>query len=349
MPKFIDVGLLGATGMVGQEFVSALENHPWFNLTWLGASERSAGQRYADAAPWRLPKRLPEGFGQQVIDPSTPGRAPKLVFSGLPAGVAVEVEAAFAEAGHVVVSNARSYRMEPDVPLLVPEINPDHLRLLSRQRKVRGWPGLIVTNPNCSTVVLTMALAPLRDFGLRAVNVTTLQAVSGAGYPGVASLDIVGNVIPFIGGEEEKMESETKKILGVYQNDTVEPHPLVVSAHTTRVGVVNGHTEMVSVQLDRPAKAGELLQAFREFSGRPQLEDLPTAPSHPVIYREEDNRPQPRLDVDCNDGMTVSVGRLRRCPVLDFKFVVLGHNTVRGAAGAALLNAELMHRDGLLD
>ena len=348
MSKPVDVGILGATGTVGQTFVSELESHPWFNLTWLGASQRSQGRRYVDATSWRLSTVRPTEVEKMVVDSVTPGRAPRVVFSGLDSSVAGEVEAAFAKAGHIVVSNARNHRMEPDVPLLVPEINPEHLELLSQQGAARKWPGRIVTNPNCSTIVLTMALAPLRQFGLRSVNVTTLQAASGAGYPGVASLDILGNVIPFIGGEEEKLETETQKILGRYKDGIVEPHPVTVSAHTTRVAVVDGHTEMVSVGFESSPRADDVRQAFSDFVGRPQREQLPSAPPHPVVYLKEANRPQPRLDVERDGGMTVSVGRLRPCPVLDYKFVVLGHNTVRGAAGAALLNAELMHVDGLL-
>lgn len=345
----IDVGILGATGMVGQEFVAQLEGHPWFNLVWVAASERSQGRRFADAAPWRLPAPRPAAAAGMVVDAVVPDRAPRVVFSGLDASVAGDVEAAFAAAGHVVVSNARNYRMDADVPLLVPEINPDHLKLLAAQHAARRWPGLIVTNPNCSTIVLTLALAPLRRFGLRQVNVTTLQAVSGAGYPGVPSLDIVGNVIPFIGGEEEKMETETQKILGTLTGGRVEPHPVTVSAHTTRVGVTNGHTAMVSVGFDTTPAAAELVDAFRSFTGRPQAEALPGAPKRPIEHLDEANRPQPRLDVDRGNGMTVTTGRLRPCPVLDWKFVALGHNTIRGAAGAAILNAELMLIDGLLD
>ena len=345
----IDVGILGATGMVGQEFIAQLEAHPWFNLVWVAASERSQGRRFADAAAWRLPAPRPAAAAGMVVDAVVPDRAPRVVFSGLDASVAGGVEAAFAAAGHVVVSNARNYRMDADVPLLVPEINPDHLELLAAQRAARGWPGLIVTNPNCSTIVLTLALAPLRRFGLRRVNVTTLQAVSGAGYPGVPSLDIVGNVIPFIGGEEEKMETETQKILGTLAGGRVEPHPVTVSAHTTRVGVTNGHTAMVSVGFETAPAAAELVDAFRSFTGRPQAEALPGAPERPIEYLDEANRPQPRLDVDRGGGMTVTTGRLRPCPVLDWKFVALGHNTIRGAAGAAILNAELMLIDGLLD
>ena len=348
MTQRIDVGILGATGMVGQELIAQLDAHPWFNLVWLGASHRSAGHRFADATTWRLSTPPPASVGEMMVDSIAPERAPRLLFSGLDNSVAGEVETVCAAAGHVVVSNARNHRMEPDVPLLVPEVNPDHLQLLQRQASVRAWSGRIVTNPNCSTIVLTMALAPLRPFGLRSVNVTTLQAVSGAGYPGVAALDILGNVIPFIGGEEEKLETETQKIFGCLKNDRVEPHPVVVSAHTTRVGVPNGHTLMISVGLETTPEPADLLHAFREFAGRPQAEQLPSAPPHPIVYLEEPNRPQPRLDVDRGGGMTVTVGRLRRCPVLDYKFVALGHNTVRGAAGAALLNAELMHRDDVV-
>ena len=349
MPERIDVGVLGATGMVGQEFIVQLQGHPWFNLAWVAASERSQGRRYADAAAWRLPKAIPDGVADMAVAGCRPGSAPKLLFSGLDSSVAREFEGAFAEAGHVVVSNARNYRMDDDVPLLVPEINPDHLGLLPAQRKARGWPGLIVTNPNCSTIMLTMALAPLCRFGLRTVNVTTLQAVSGAGYPGVASLDIVGNVIPFIGGEEEKMETETQKILGRLAGGRVQPHGVTVSAHTTRVGVTNGHTEMISVGFDSAPAAEDIVEAFRSFAGRPQEAGLPTAPERPVEYLDEPHRPQPLLDVDRGRGMTVTTGRLRPCPVLDYKFVALGHNTIRGAAGAAILNAELMQVDGLLD
>lgn len=348
-PAGIDVGVLGATGMVGQEFIVQLQGHPWFNLAWVAASERSQGRRYADAAAWRLPRPIPDGVADMTVAGCQPGGAPRLLFSGLDSSVAREVEGAFAEAGHVVVSNARNYRMDADVPLLVPEINPDHLALLPAQRKARRWPGLIVTNPNCSTIMLTMALAPLCPFGLRTVNVTTLQAVSGAGYPGVASLDIVGNVIPFIGGEEQKMETETQKILGRLDGGRVEPHGVTVSAHTTRVGVTNGHTEMISVGFDSTPAEEDIVAAFRSFAGRPQEAGLPTAPERPVEYLDDPYRPQPLLDVDRGRGMTVTTGRLRRCPVLDYKFVALGHNTIRGAAGAAILNAELMRVDGLLD
>lgn len=347
--KRIEVGVLGATGAVGQEFIAQLATHPWFRLTWVAASHRSEGRRYGEATAWRLPVPCPDEVSEMVVDFVAPGRAPRLIFSGLDSTVAGEAEETFAEAGHIVVSNARNHRMEPDVPLLVPEINADHLALLATQASARDWPGRIVTNPNCSTIMLTMALAPLCQFGLKTVSVTTLQAVSGAGYPGVASMDIVGNVIPYIEGEEEKLETETKKILGRLNDGHVELHPLVVSAHTTRVPVIEGHTEMLSVGFDTAPKRDEILTAFREFAGRPQIEKMPTAPSQPIVYMTARDRPQPRLDVNREGGMAVTVGRLRPCNLLDYKLVVLGHNTVRGAAGAAILNAELMKTDGLLD
>jgi aspartate-semialdehyde dehydrogenase len=345
----IEVGVLGATGMVGQQFINQLASHPWFDLKWLAASERSSGRRYADAAPWRLDTPVPEGVVDRPVEAATPGVGPRLVFSALDAGVAGELEQAFADAGHLVVSNARNHRMDPAVPLLVPEVNADHLALLRAQAKQRGGKGAIVTNPNCSTVVLTMALAPLRPFGLRSCLVSTMQAVSGAGYPGVASLDILGNVIPFISGEEEKIEAETRKILGSVAGDAVEMHPVAVSAHTNRVPVVDGHTETVAVALEKKTSVAELRAAFEGFTGAPQRLRLPTAPERPVLYMDEPNRPQPRFDAGRGRGMTVSVGRLRPCPVLGWKFVALGHNTVRGAAGAAVLNAELMQAEGLLD
>src|SRR3954469_10026439 len=244
----IEVGILGATGMVGQQFIALLAAHPWFKVTWLGASHRSEGKAYRDAAAWRLPAALPDQVARMDVNAAKPGAAPRLVFSGLDASVAGEIEEAFAQAGHFIISNSKNYRMESDVPLLIPEINADHLALLETQAASRGWKGSIVTNPNCSTIVLSMALAPLRQFGLKSVMLTTLQAISGAGYPGVASWDILGNVIPFIGGgEEEKVETETKKILGCVTDGRVEPHPIVISAQTTRVGVQNGHTGSISV------------------------------------------------------------------------------------------------------
>jgi aspartate-semialdehyde dehydrogenase len=346
--QHIDVGVLGATGMVGQQFALQLAGHPWFALTWLAASERSEGRKYRDAAPWRLPIPIPDDFAEKQVDGCVPGRGPKVVFSALDASVAGEIEQAFAEAGHVVVSNARNFRMDAVVPLLIPEVNADHLALMSRQCATRGWKGAIVTNPNCSTVFLAMVLAALRSFEPRSVVVSTMQAVSGAGYPGVASLDILGNVVPFIGGEEEKMESETKKILGRVGAEGIDPHPVAISAHTNRVPVINGHTETISIGFGVRPPEHEIKSALVRFAGKPQELRLPTAPQNAIEYFQEQNRPQPRLDVDRGAGMTVSVGRLRPCKVLDYKLVALGHNTVRGAAGAAVLNAELMHAEGRL-
>ena len=343
----IEVGILGATGAVGQQFVALLANHPWFRVTWLGASQRSEGKAYRDASAWRLPTPLPDAVGTLGVDAATPGRAPKLVFSGLDSSVAGEIEGAFAQAGHFIVSNSKNYRMEPDVPLLIPEINADHLALLDAQAS-RGWKGRIITNPNCTTVVLTMALAPLCQFGLKAVMMTSLQAITGAGYPGVASWDIMGNVIPFIDGEEDKVETETVKILGRLRDRRVDAHPAIVSAQTSRVAVINGHTESVSVSLEQKPSPEAVIDAWRTFKGKPQRMALPSAPAEPVVYLAERNRPQPALDVNRGGGMTVSVGRLRACPVLGYKFFALGHNTIRGAAGAAILNAELMHREGLV-
>ena len=344
----IEVGILGATGIVGQQMVARLERHKWFRATWLAASVRSAGQRFGDL-PWRLASPMPANAASLTVETIKPGSGPQLIFSALDSSVAGEVEAEFAAAGHVVVSNSRNHRMDPLVPLLIPEVNPDHLDLLPLQKQKKGWKGAIVTNPNCSTVFLVMALAALRPFDPKRVLVTTLQALSGAGYPGVASLDASANVIPYIEGEEEKIEAESRKILGRFENGVIEPFAAEVSATATRVPVIDGHTEMVSVELDKQASRDEILHAFRSFSGEPQESSLPSAPLHPIAYHDLPNRPQPRLDAEREDGMVVHIGRLRSCPVLSYKFVVLGHNTIRGAAGAALLNAELLAVRGLIN
>jgi aspartate-semialdehyde dehydrogenase len=345
----IPVGILGATGMVGQQFIALLANHPWFKVEYLGASERSAGKPFTEAAAWRLPSRLPDRVATKVVEQAAPGNAPKLVFSGLDSSVAGEIEAQFAKAGHIVVSNSKNYRMFDTVPLLIPEVNGDHLKLLECQQAAHGWNGRIVTNPNCATIVLAMALAPLRQFGLQTTMITTLQAISGAGYPGVPSWDILGNIIPHIGGgEEEKIETETKKILGSLGSGRVDHHPVKVSATTTRVPVQNGHTGSIAIGLEQKPPAAAVIEAWNSFRGKPQQLELPSAPRQPIVYLTEQNRPQPLLDVDRDGGMTVSVGRLRPCPLFDYKFVALGHNTIRGAAGAAILNAELMHSEGLL-
>lgn len=344
-----EVGILGATGMVGQQFIALLAHHPWFKVAWLGASQRSEGKPYRNATSWRLPVPLLDDVASREVEAAAPGRAPRLVFSGLDSSVAGEIERAFAEAGHVVVSNSRNYRMDPTVPLLIPEINGDHLRLLDAQAERTGWKGRIVTNPNCAAVVLAMVLAPLRQFGLQKATITTLQAISGAGYPGVPSWDILSNVIPYIGGgEEEKIEIETRKILGALDGNAIVDHPVTISATTTRVPVHNGHTGSISVALEQKPDTAALVDAWNSFRGKPQQMALPSAPPQPIVYLADANRPQPALDANRDGGMTVTVGRLRTCPVLDYKFVALGHNTIRGAAGAALLNAELMRCEGWL-
>jgi aspartate-semialdehyde dehydrogenase len=345
----IPVGILGATGMVGQQFAKFLQNHPWFEIAWVGASDRSAGKPYREATGWRLDGAMPANVQHLEVQECKPVNAPRLVFSSMDASVATEIEREFAQAGHVVVSNSRNHRMEPDVPLLIPEVNPDHLKIIPHQQRVRGWKGQIATNPNCSTIVLAMALAPLKQFGITRVVATTMQAISGAGYPGVASMDINANVIPFIGGEEEKMQQETQKILGDFAGESLRPLNANVSAHCNRVPVVDGHTVTVSVEFERKPSKDDMIRALVNFRSLPQERKLPSAPPQPVIYLEENDRPQPRRDVERERGMAVFVGRMRECPVLSYKFVAMGHNTVRGAAGAAVLNAELMYSEGLLD
>jgi aspartate-semialdehyde dehydrogenase len=309
MADTIEVGVLGATGTVGQQFVRLLEGHPWFTLTWLAGSGRSEGKRYEEAAPWRLSTPIPDRLRDAIVQPPVPGAGPRLLFSALDASVATEIEGGCAAAGHLVVSNARNYRMDPAVPLLVPEVNPEHLALLPRQAAAHGWKGAVVTNPNCSTVFLAMALAPLRAYGLKSAVVTTMQALSGAGYPGVASLDIVGNVVPYISGEEDKLETETQRILGGLNGTGVVPHGVTISAQTTRVPVLDGHTESVSAWLEEAVEIEAVREALESFRGRPQEYGLPSAPKQPIVYLTEANRPQPRLDVERDGGMTVFVGR----------------------------------------
>lgn len=348
MSSRIEVGVLGATGMVGQNFARLLADHPWFELTWVGASARSVGKKYSEATSWRLDGVMPESVANLTVKECKPGNAPKLVFSSMDADVATEIEQAFAEAGHIVVSNSKNFRMERDVPLLVPEVNADHLALIKVQQMRRGWKGGIITNPNCVAVPLVMALAPFKKYGITKFITTSMQAVSGAGYPGVASMDILGNVIPYIGGEESKVEEEPLKILGDLNGDHVVDLKAKVSAHCNRVAVVDGHTLTVSVELTGKPSFEQLLDDIRSFRGLPQELKLPSAPPVPLVYMTEDNRPQPRRDGPRDGGMSVFMGRLRPCPIFDWKFICLGHNTIRGAAGAAVLNAELMKSEGLL-
>lgn len=337
MNEKIPVGILGATGSVGQKFVELLQHHPWFEITALAASDRSVGKLYREAMSWFSGASLDSRLAQMIVSSCEPVLPCRIVFSGLDSSVAGEIETAFAKAGYVVVSNSKNHRMDHDVPLLVPDVNPEALELVKTQSYGKG---MIVTNPNCTTVGLVMALKPLVDaFGVESLMVTTMQALSGAGYPGVSSLDIIDNVVPFISGEEEKVEMEPGKILGV---------PLKISAHCNRVAVIDGHTECVSVKLKRQATKDEIVDAWREYRSVPQEMDLPTAPEFPINYFDEDRYPQPRLHRMLDKGMATSIGRLRPCALLDWKFVLMSHNTIRGAAGGAILNAELMVKKGLV-
>jgi len=350
------VGILGATGMVGQRFIQLLSNHPWFEITWIAASDRSAGKTYAEACKWRLETPLPQKIAQMVLSQNSPsieqfGGAgeplPKIIFAALDAEIARELEPKFAAAGCAVITNSSAFRMTADVPLVVPEVNGDHLELLEQQSWRKQSGGYIVTNPNCSAIGLVLALKPLEErFGIEAVFVSTMQAVSGAGYPGVASLDILGNVVPFVKNEEEKLQEEVGKLLGRYSGKKIELLGAKISAHCNRVPVDDGHTECVSVKFSKKATREQILAAWSEFQplhgkGHEGLH-LPTAPLHPVEFDANPDRPQPRLDRMRGNGMVTTVGRLRECPLLDWKFVLLSHNTIRGAAGAAVLNAEVL-------
>ncbi|HXW16632.1 MAG TPA: aspartate-semialdehyde dehydrogenase [Terriglobia bacterium] len=349
MNNKLPIGILGATGVVGQRFIQMLEHHPWFEVAWLAASDRSEGKAYAAAARWRLKTPIPPAVGKMQVSPATPDSAPKIIFAALDSAIAAELEPRFAEAGCAVVSNSSALRMQADVPLVIPEVNSGHIKLVD----VQGWRkqsgGYVVTNPNCSAIGLVLALAPIQQhFGLDTVMAVTMQAVSGAGYPGVASLDILGNVIPFIRNEEEKMEEETRKLLGSLNGSKVIPGAFRMSAQCNRVAVEDGHTESVSVRLKKKAKPEEIIAVWNSYRAEPQELKLPSAPDRPVVYLDANDRPQPRFDVDMGAGMTAAVGRLRPCGVLDWKFTVLSHNTIRGAAGAAVLNAELLKVKGYL-
>jgi aspartate-semialdehyde dehydrogenase len=346
----IRAGVLGATGIVGQRLVSLLADHPWFELTEVAASERSSGKTYAEAARWHLDAPIPGTARDLIVKGLDPSLDCDFVFSALDSSVAGAAEEEFARAGYPVVSNSRNHRTAPDVPLLIPEVNAAHLDAIPRQQKNRGYDtGFIVTNPNCSTAGLVLVLKPLADaFGLEKVFVVTLQAISGAGYPGVASLDIQGNVVPFISGEEEKMESEPQKLLGKWDGSRFVDAGLGLSAHCNRVPVVDGHLECVSVGLKKIASLDEVREALRTFEIDAELASLPTAIRNPIVVLEEENRPQPRRDVNAGNGMAAVVGRVRECPLLDVKLTLLSHNLVRGAAGAALLNAELLAARGFL-
>ncbi|HEX8179164.1 MAG TPA: aspartate-semialdehyde dehydrogenase [Pyrinomonadaceae bacterium] len=349
MSERLRVGILGATGMVGQRFVQLLAGHPQFEVAALAASDQSQGKSYAEACAWRLPGEMPVEVRALVVQAPQPPLASDLIFSSLPGDVARATEAAFVQAGYPVISNSSAFRMDADVPLLIPEINHAHLPLLAAQRTHTGSRGFIVTNPNCSTIMLALALAPLdQRFGVEAVVATTMQALSGAGYPGVASLDVIDNVLPFIANEEEKIEEETSKILGRYEPGRIVAAPMKVSAQCHRVNVADGHMAAVRVKLARRAELPEVHEAFASFTSLPQELHLHTAPARPLIVRAERDRPQPRLDRDAGGGMSVTIGRLAPDSVMDFRFVTLSHNTIRGAAGAAILNAELLLATGHL-
>jgi len=348
--KKLRAGVLGATGIVGQRLVSLLAGHPWFELTEVAASERSSGKTYAPAVRWHLDAPIPEVARHLVVKGLDPSLDCDFVFSALDSSVAGAAEEDFARAGYPVVSNCRNHRMDPDVPLLIPEVNAAHLDAIPLQQKNRGYDtGFIVTNPNCSTAGLVLVLKPLADaFGLEKIFVVTLQAISGAGYPGVASMDIQGNVVPFISGEEEKMEAEPQKLLGKWDGSRFVDAGIGLSAHCNRVPVIDGHLECISVGLKKIASLNEVREAIRNFEVDAELASLPTALRNPLVVLDEENRPQPRRDVHTGNGMAAVVGRIRECPLLDVKLTLLSHNLVRGAAGAALLNAELLAARGFL-
>ncbi len=347
MTAKIPVSVLGATGTVGQKFIRLLVDHPWFEVAAVAASSASVGRPYGEVVRWRENVVLPDRIARLRVEPCEPPLLGPIVFSALDADVAGPIEQAFAQAGAYVVTNTRNHRMDEDVPLLIPEANADHLSLIDRQQKVRGWSGAILANPNCSTAALTLALAPLHQaFEIERLFVSTMQAVSGAGYPGVASLDIVGNVIPHIGGEEEKIERESRKILGTLADGTIKPAEFAVSAHTNRVAVIDGHLETLSVGFRRRVTPDEAISTLQEFRSPPCVAELPSSPMPPIEVDPRLDRPQPRLDLDRGRGMAVTVGRVRPCPVLDLRLVVLGHNTIRGAAGQGVQIAELLVADG---
>ena len=348
----IRVGILGATGAVGQRFIQLLDANPWFEITDLAASERSVGKSYRTACTWRLSAECPESVRDMVIRPCEPGLDCDLVFSALPSSAARKIEEAMAQAGYGVLSNAAAHRMDRDIPLLIPEVNSDHLQLIPTQQARRGWDkGFIVTDPNCSTVGLTLALKPLHDvFGVRRVIVTTMQALSGAGYPGVPSLDILDNIVPYIRNEEDKLVDEPRKLLGTFSSEsgTISPADITISPSCNRVATRDGHMQAISVEFEHKPSQEEVVEAFAAFASIPFELGCPSAVNPTIVVRHEPDRPQPVLDRDVGGGMAVTVGRIRPCQVFDYKFVVLSHNTVRGAAGGSILNAEIMAAKGIL-
>ena len=349
-PRRRSVAVLGATGAVGQSFIRLLADHPWFDLVAVAASERSAGKPYADATRWLGTEPMPDRIAAMTVAACDPKQVDaELVFSALDSSVATAVEGAFAAAGRFVLSNAKNYRMDPDVPLVIAEVNPGHLSVVEAQQRRRNWKGGIITNGNCVAIVATLPLAPIHQrFGIRQVFIATMQAVSGAGYPGVPSLDILGNVIPYIGDEEPKIESELQKFLGTAIGGAIQPAPFAVSAHANRVPVEHGHMVCMSIALEKQASASEVTACIADWHGAPSARGLPSAPDRPLVLASNADRPQPRLDVNAGRGMTVTVGRIRPDPILDVKLVAMGHNIVRGAAGASILNAELLVTSGIV-
>jgi aspartate-semialdehyde dehydrogenase len=343
------VAVLGATGAVGQTFIRLLEDHPWFELAEVAASDRSAGKLYRDAATWR-DGAMPAKIGELTVKSTDPSQIESpIAFSALDSSVAGEVEEAFARAGKIVLSNARNHRMEPDVPLVIPEVNADHLRLIDKQREHRGWSGAIITNANCAATVAAVALAPLhQQFGIEKLFLTTMQSVSGAGYPGVPSIDILGNVIPYIADEEPKLEREMGKLLGRLEGGSIVNGLFAVSAQTNRVAVEHGHTVCISVSFHDHPVPEQAIRALREWQGDASSRNLPSSPEFPLIVTDNADRPQPRRDVNAGKGMTVTVGRVREDTILDLRMVALGHNTIRGAAGGSVLNAEVLGATGRL-
>ncbi|HEY0604314.1 MAG TPA: aspartate-semialdehyde dehydrogenase [Herpetosiphonaceae bacterium] len=347
----LPVAILGATGAVGQRFVQLLANHPWFEIAVLTGSDRSIGKPYGEVARWILNDPIPDAIAELVVQPTDEIADVPIAFSALPTENALASEPLWAAGGVMVCSNASSFRMDPLVPLLIPEVNPEHIALIEHQQRERSWRGAIVTNPNCATITLVMALKPLHDaYGVRRLFTTTLQAISGAGYPGVASLDILDNIVPNIanGGEEAKIESEPLKLLGTFADGAIQPAQIGISAQVTRVPVIDGHTATVAVELDSTATPGAAIATLSEFRAPPVVRELPSAPAHPIVVRPEADRPQPRRDRDLYGGMGTTVGRVRPCTLLDLRFVVLSHNTIRGAAGGAILNAELLVAEGVV-
>lgn len=343
-PK-LPVGILGATGSVGQRLVQLLDKHPWLELTCVAASDKSKGKTYKEAVNWNLPTRIPEAAAKLVLQECVPNLECRLVFSALTSDIAGEIEEEFAKKGYVVISMAKNHRMQSDVPLLVPEINPDHIELVKKQKYSKE--GIIITKPNCAVIGLALALRPLAlEFGIEAVNVVTMQSISGAGYPGVPSLDLLDNIIPYIEDEEEKIETETQKVLGTYRENGVEPYPITISSSCNRVPVTEGHLEVVSIKLKEKATQEQVIRAWREFYPPVQDLKLPTSPINILLYFDQVDLPQPKKQRDLEKGMAVSIGRLRPCPILDYKFVVLSHNTIRGAAGGAILIAEYLMKKG---